>query len=400
MPAAARAGVYARYSSENQRPESIEDQVRACRVGARQRGFVILEDHVYTDRATSGAIADRPGLIALREAAKQHAFDVVLVDDLSRLARDNVQMLLLIDDLEYDGIRVVSVADQLDASDEQALLGIQVRGVFNELLLSDLRKKTLRGQLGQKERGYFVGEATPSDRRARAARSGIARRSPDAQPRAVHGRGAQELGHVQRDAAPNGGRNSLNVRLDGPDGSSTVWFLLDPVDSQGWDGPRAAMVTRLLPHLRQFVRVRQAMAAAEGRARTLAALLDNPRIGIIQLDRRRRIVEANDRARSILRHGDGLTDRDGMLRARMPADQGPARTAAERRVAGPRLARSERVDAVAALVRAATVRGARHARKRAAGGLRGAARRGGDADRRAGASSRDCPRSWWRRRWS
>ena len=119
-----------------------------------------------------------------------------------------------------------------------------------------------------------------------------------------------------------GGRNSLNVRLDGPDGSSTVWFLLDPVDSQGWDGRRAAMVTRLLPHLRQFVRVRQAMAAAEGRARTLAALLDNPRIGIIQLDRRRRIVEANDRARSILRHGDGLTDRDGMLRARMPADQG------------------------------------------------------------------------------
>ena len=160
MPAAARAGVYARYSSENQRPESIEDQVRACRVGARQRGFVILEDHVYTDRATSGAIADRPGLIALREAAKQHAFDVVLVDDLSRLARDNVQMLLLINDLEYDGIRVVSVADQLDTSDEQALLGIQVRGVFNELLLSDLRKKTLRGQLGQKERGYFVGEAT------------------------------------------------------------------------------------------------------------------------------------------------------------------------------------------------------------------------------------------------
>ena len=55
-------------------------------------------------------------------------------------------------------IRVGSVADQLDTGDDHALLGIQVRGVFNELL-SDLRKKTLRGQLGQKERGYFVGEA-------------------------------------------------------------------------------------------------------------------------------------------------------------------------------------------------------------------------------------------------
>ena len=117
-----------------------------------------------------------------------------------------------------------------------------------------------------------------------------------------------------------GGRNSLNVRLEGPDGSSIVWFLLDPVDSQGWDAPRVAMVTRLLPHVRQFVRVRQSMAGAEGRARNLTALLDS-RIGIIQLDRRRRIVEANDLARNILRHGDGLSDRHGMLRARLPADQ-------------------------------------------------------------------------------
>ena len=79
---------------------------------------------------------------------------------LSRLARDNALMLLLLNDLEYNGVRVVSVADHLDTGDEHALLGIQVRGVFNELLLSDLRKKTFRGQLGQKKRGYFVGEAT------------------------------------------------------------------------------------------------------------------------------------------------------------------------------------------------------------------------------------------------
>ena len=55
---------------------------------------------------------------------------------------------------------VVSVADHLDTSDEHALLGIQVRGVFNELLLSDLPEEDLPGQLGQKKRGFFVGEAT------------------------------------------------------------------------------------------------------------------------------------------------------------------------------------------------------------------------------------------------
>ncbi|TMI76535.1 MAG: recombinase family protein, partial [Bacillati bacterium ANGP1] len=36
-----RAAIYARYSSENQRPESIEDQVAACRRLAAQRGFTI-----------------------------------------------------------------------------------------------------------------------------------------------------------------------------------------------------------------------------------------------------------------------------------------------------------------------------------------------------------------------
>ena len=53
----------------------------------------------------------------------------------------------------------------------------------------------------------------------------------------------------------------------------------------------------------------------------MTALLDNPRIGVLELDRRGRILEGNDRARSLLRHGDGLLDRNGMLRARAPADQ-------------------------------------------------------------------------------
>ena len=53
----------------------------------------------------------------------------------------------------------------------------------------------------------------------------------------------------------------------------------------------------------------------------MTALLDNPRIGVLELDRRGRILAGNDRARSLLRHGDGLLDRNGMLRARAPADQ-------------------------------------------------------------------------------
>ena len=118
-----------------------------------------------------------------------------------------------------------------------------------------------------------------------------------------------------------GAQNALQVRLDGPDGSSIVWHVRDPVDAGGWGTSRITMVTGLLPHIRQFVRVRQALVRAEARASTVSALLDNARLAVIHLDRRGRILEANDRARGILRRGDGLSDRDGMLRARAPAEQ-------------------------------------------------------------------------------
>ena len=118
-----------------------------------------------------------------------------------------------------------------------------------------------------------------------------------------------------------GMQDGLNVRLPGLDGSHIGWGLNDPVDANGWGPSRIAMVQRLLPHIQQFVRVRQALVRAEARSSTVTALLDNPRIGVLELDRRGRIMEGNDRARSILRRGDGLLDRNGMLRARAPADQ-------------------------------------------------------------------------------
>lgn len=110
-------------------------------------------------------------------------------------------------------------------------------------------------------------------------------------------------------------RNGLNVRLNEPDGSHLSLGFGDPVASSGWGSSQVNMVTRLVPHIRQFVRVRQTLVRAEGRATTVTALLDNSRIGILHLDKRGRILAVNDRARSILRRGDGLSDRDGLLRA-------------------------------------------------------------------------------------
>ena len=117
-------------------------------------------------------------------------------------------------------------------------------------------------------------------------------------------------------------QNGLNARVNLPDGCSyIVWCPGDPVDSDDWMSSRVTMITGLLPLLRQFIRVRQALVRADARNTTVTALLDNPRVGVLHLDRRGRIIEANGRARSILRRGDGLADRDGTLRARAPADQ-------------------------------------------------------------------------------
>jgi Resolvase, N terminal domain len=76
-----KVAIYARYSSDNQRPESIDDQVRACQELAAARGYVVDPAHIYRDEAKSGVLKDRPGLEALLSAARAHQVGAVLVDD-------------------------------------------------------------------------------------------------------------------------------------------------------------------------------------------------------------------------------------------------------------------------------------------------------------------------------
>ena len=116
------------------------------------------------------------------------------------------------------------------------------------------------------------------------------------------------------------GRNGLNMRMNGPDGLHVLWAIADPVEPSGWRSVQIDMIKRLLPHIRQFVRVRQALAGAEALGATFAELLDNNGVGVLYLDRRGMIVTANDRARTILRRRDGLSDRNGFLRARLAVE--------------------------------------------------------------------------------
>ena len=115
-------------------------------------------------------------------------------------------------------------------------------------------------------------------------------------------------------------QNGLNVRLDGPRGSRIVWGIADPVDANGWTSSRVDMVARLLPHLRQYVRVRSALVEAAALGASAIELLENTRVGFIQLDREGLVVEMNDVARALLRRTDGLSDETGPLRAATPEE--------------------------------------------------------------------------------
>src|SRR5690606_32717243 len=136
---------------------SIQDQIRVCKEFAKRDGITVLEDHIYFDEAQSGSIRSRPGLEALKKAAEDKLFDVVLVDDSSRLSRDNQHFNTLLCLFQFWGISLISVSDGLDMREEHAKVAYQFRGIINELYLTDLKKKTHRGQMGQVLRGFSVG---------------------------------------------------------------------------------------------------------------------------------------------------------------------------------------------------------------------------------------------------
>ncbi|MCX6117521.1 MAG: recombinase family protein [Proteobacteria bacterium] len=155
-----RAAIYARFSSDNQREQSIDDQIRVCKDYAARSDIFVLDKHIYFDEAKSGSLRNRPGLESMKKAAEDKLFDAILVDDSSRLSRDNQYFNTMLCLFQFWGVNLISVSDGLDMREEHAKVAYQFRGIINELYLSDLKKKTHRGQMGQVLRGYSMGGST------------------------------------------------------------------------------------------------------------------------------------------------------------------------------------------------------------------------------------------------
>ena len=158
-----RAACYARYSSDLQRETSIDDQLAVALAYAKKKGWAVLADHIYKDAGISGAaLVGRPGVQALLQAAGEspRPFDVVLVDDTSRLARDVADAIRAVQQLKFCGVRVIFISQGLDTASDQAETLVAVHGVVDQLYIRELKHKITRGLKGQLERGFNTGAKT------------------------------------------------------------------------------------------------------------------------------------------------------------------------------------------------------------------------------------------------
>ena len=80
------AVIYARYSSDNQREESIEGQIRECTAYAEKNGITIVKH--YIDRAISAKTDNRPEFQQMIKDSDKKLFDIVLVWKLDRFPRN------------------------------------------------------------------------------------------------------------------------------------------------------------------------------------------------------------------------------------------------------------------------------------------------------------------------
>lgn len=148
-----RTAAYARYSSDQQSAASLDDQLRNVRLYCARQGWA--EPIVYSDAAISGARNDRPGYLRLLNDVER--FDVIVVDDLSRLSRDSIEVAQAIRRLTFRGVRVIGVSDGTDTGRKGHKAEVGLRGIMSELYLADLADKTHRGLTGRALAGASAG---------------------------------------------------------------------------------------------------------------------------------------------------------------------------------------------------------------------------------------------------
>lgn len=138
-----KAVIYARYSSDSQREESIDGQIRECTEYAERNGITILGS--YVDRALSARTDDRPDFQRMIRDSEKRLFDVVLVWKLDRFSRDRYDSAHYKHILKKNGVRVMSVKENISDGPEGIILESILEG-YAEYYSAELSEKIQRGQ--------------------------------------------------------------------------------------------------------------------------------------------------------------------------------------------------------------------------------------------------------------
>ena len=134
--------IYARYSSDNQREESIEGQLRECKAFAEKNDIQIVE--TYIDRALSARTDRRPDFQRMIKDSTGKKFEVVIVWKLDRFARDKYDSAHYKRILKNNGIKVVSATEAISTGAEGILLESMLEGMA-EYYSAELSEKVTRG---------------------------------------------------------------------------------------------------------------------------------------------------------------------------------------------------------------------------------------------------------------
>lgn len=108
------------------------------------------------DDNVSGMHFEREGIHKLCEAVDKGLIDAVIVKDLSRLGRHRTQTAVFIDYLRQHKVKVLSVTENIDTSDENDDLLVGFKGIVNDLYAKDISKKIRAGYLQKQKNGIII----------------------------------------------------------------------------------------------------------------------------------------------------------------------------------------------------------------------------------------------------
>lgn len=137
-----RAALYARFSSDNQRSESIDAQIRAMKAYCAQRHISIVE--TYIDEAKSATTDRRPSFQQMIADSSSHAFNILLVHKLDRFARNRYDSAVYKRELRKNGVTVYSVLENLDNSPESVMMESVLEGM-SEYYSQNLAREVMKG---------------------------------------------------------------------------------------------------------------------------------------------------------------------------------------------------------------------------------------------------------------